>query len=57
MTTKRNRPKMVKTAISLKPDQVETLAKMAQEQDRPFAWMVRKAIDTFITQSSVKTPA
>jgi predicted transcriptional regulator len=36
------------TAIRLKPEQVEKLAKLSARQDVPVSWLIRKAIDEFL---------
>ena len=36
------------TAIRLKPEQVERLGKIAQREDVPVSWLIRKAIDEFL---------
>jgi predicted DNA-binding protein len=36
------------TAIRLKPEQVEKLAKLSIREDVPVSWLIRKAIDEFL---------
>jgi predicted transcriptional regulator len=36
------------TAVRLKPEQIEKLAKIAVRQDVPVSWLIRKAIDEFL---------
>jgi predicted transcriptional regulator len=36
------------TAIRLKPEQVEKLAKLSIREDVPVSWLIRRAIDEFL---------
>jgi predicted transcriptional regulator len=36
------------TAIRLRPEQLQKLAKIAVREDVPVSWLIRKAIDEFL---------
>jgi predicted transcriptional regulator len=36
------------TAVRLKPEQLEKLAKISVREDLPVSWLIRKAIDEFL---------
>jgi len=36
------------TAIRLKPEQLQKLAKIAVREDIPVSWLIRRAIDEFL---------
>ena len=37
------------TATRLKPEQLKTLEKIATHEDLPVSWLIRKAIDEFLS--------
>lgn len=50
MNTNGEKQDLIKRSIALKPAQVKALSEMARERDLPVSWLIRKAVDNFISQ-------